>query len=39
MSKPAKQTSAASKALGALPLTMHEKWLYVDGQWWISARD
>ncbi len=39
MSKPAKQTSAASNALGAIPLTMHEKWLYVDGQWWHSAKD
>jgi len=39
MSKSAKQTSAASNALGAIPLTMHEKWLYVDGQWWNSAKD
>jgi len=39
MSKPAKQTSVASNKLGALPLTMREKWIYVDGQWWNSARD
>jgi len=39
MSKPAKQTSAASNALGAIPLTMHENWLYVDGQWWHGAKD
>jgi hypothetical protein len=34
MSKPTKQTSAASIALGALPLTLYEKWLIVDGEWW-----
>ena len=39
MSKPAKQTSVASNKLGALPLTMREKWIHVDGQWWNSARD
>ena len=39
MSKPAKQTSVASNALGALPLTLNEKWIFVDGQWWHSAKD
>ena len=39
MSKPTKQTSAASVALGALPSTLREKWFHVDGQWWHSAKD
>ena len=39
MSRPAKQTSVASNALGALPLTLNEKWIFVDGQWWHSAKD
>jgi hypothetical protein len=39
MSKPAKQTSVASNALGAIPLNIREKWIFVDGQWWNSARD
>jgi hypothetical protein len=34
MSKPAKQTSSASIAIGALPSTIREKWLIVDGEWW-----
>jgi hypothetical protein len=34
MSKPTKQTSTASIALGALPITIREKWLIADGQWW-----
>ena len=38
MSKPAKQTSVASIAMGALPLTMHEKWIFMDGQWWHSTK-
>ena len=36
-SKPIKQTSAASMALGAIPYTFREKWLNIDGQWWYSA--
>ena len=39
MSKPTKQTSAASIALGALPQTIHEKWFNVDGQWWHGVKD
>lgn len=39
MSKPTKQTSAASVALGAIPITIHEKWFFVDGKWWHSAKD
>jgi hypothetical protein len=39
MSKPAKQTSVVSNTIGAIPLTMREKWILVDGQWWNSARD
>ena len=38
MSKPTKQTSQASIALGALPATIREKWLKVDGKWWHSAK-
>ena len=39
MSRPAKQTSVASNALGALPLTLNEKWIFVEGEWWHSAKD
>jgi hypothetical protein len=39
MSEPTKQTSAASVALGAVPITIREKWLKVDGEWWHSAKD
>jgi hypothetical protein len=39
MSEPTKQTSAASIALGAIPITLHEKWFFVNGQWWHSAKD
>ena len=31
MSKPLKQTSTASQALGALPVTVREKWMFIDG--------
>ena len=37
MTKPTKQTSAASIAIGAVPITIHEQWLYIDGEWWHSA--
>jgi hypothetical protein len=37
MSRPAKQTSAAAKALGAMPRNLHERWILVDGEWWFSA--
>jgi hypothetical protein len=37
MSKPTKQTSAASRAVGALPVTITEQWILVDGKWWHSA--
>ena len=39
MSRPAKQTSVASNALGALPLTFNEKWIFLKGEWWHSAKD
>jgi hypothetical protein len=39
MSKPTKQTSEASIALGALPMNLTEKWFFVDGEWWHSAKD
>jgi len=37
MSKPVKHTSAASAAIGAVPSVFHERWVYVDGEWWFSA--
>ena len=39
MSKPAKQTSVASNAIGAIPHTIREKWIFVNGQWWNSAKN
>jgi len=39
MSKPAKQTSTASMAIGATPATLREKWLKTEGQWWHIAKD
>jgi hypothetical protein len=39
MSKPAKQTSVASIAIGATPATLREKWLFTEGQWWHIAKD
>ncbi|TGD74099.1 hypothetical protein E4634_08165 [Mangrovimicrobium sediminis] len=36
MSKPAKQTTAAARALGAMPRELREKWILVDGEWWYS---
>ena len=37
MSEPTKLTSTASRAVGAVPLTIHEKWIRMDGEWWYSA--
>ena len=37
MSSPVKHTSAASAAIGAVPSSFHERWVYVDGEWWFSA--
>ena len=37
MSEPTKLTSAASRAVGAVPVTIHERWIYIDGEWWYSA--
>ncbi len=39
MTKPTKQTSIASKAIGAVPVTIREKWLFTDGEWWHSTND
>jgi len=39
MSKPAKQTSTASVAIGATPATLREKWIKTEGQWWHIAKD
>jgi hypothetical protein len=38
MSLPAKQTSEASKAVGAVPVTVRERWILIDGEWWHSAK-
>jgi hypothetical protein len=38
MSKPTKFTSAASRAVGAVPVTFVEQWILIDGEWWYSAR-
>ncbi len=37
MSKPTKQTSSASVAIGATASVIRERWIYADGQWWFSA--
>lgn len=37
MSKPVKQTSAASAAIGAVPTRTVEQWILEDGEWWYSA--
>lgn len=37
MSMPTKQTSAAARALGAIPRELHERWILVDSEWWYSA--
>ena len=37
MSKPTKQTSSASLAIGAIPTTRSERWIFSEGQWWFSA--
>lgn len=37
MSRPVKQTSAASAAIGAVPTRIVEQWILSDGEWWYSA--
>jgi hypothetical protein len=37
MSKPTKQTSSASIAIGATPSKLRERWIFADGEWWFSA--
>jgi hypothetical protein len=37
MSKPTKQTSSASIAIGARPRSLRERWILEDGEWWFSA--
>ena len=37
MTKSTKPTSAASKAIGAKPLSIREKWILIDGEWWHSV--
>jgi hypothetical protein len=37
MSESTKQTTLAS-GIGAIPTTIVEKWFYIDGEWWNSAK-
>ena len=37
MSRPVKQTSAASAAIGSVPTRFVEQWILEDGEWWFSA--
>lgn len=37
MSMPTKQTSAAARALGAMPRELHERWILIDGEWWFGS--
>ncbi|MEH6581987.1 MAG: hypothetical protein V7754_08630 [Halioglobus sp.] len=39
MSKPSKQTSSASKALGAVPISFREQWIFTDAKWWHSTNE
>ena len=39
MTKPTKHTSAASRAIGARPVTIREKWILIDGEWWHSVNN
>ena len=38
MSRSTKPTSAASEAIGAVPIVFREKWFLIDGQWWHGVR-
>ena len=39
MSIPTKQTSAASRLIGATPVSYREQWIFIDGEWWHSANN
>jgi len=39
MSQSTKQVSSASRALGAVPITIREKWIFTDGEWWHSTNE
>ena len=39
MSQSTKQVSSASRALGAVPITIREKWILADGEWWHSTNE
>ena len=39
MSQPTKQVSSASRALGPVPITIREKWIFADGEWWHSTNE
>jgi hypothetical protein len=38
MAEPTKYSSAAAKAVGAIPDTIEESWVFVDGEWWYIDR-
>lgn len=39
MTETTKPTSMASKALGPRPVTIREKWILIDGEWWHSVNN
>ena len=39
MSRSTKHVSSASRALGAVPITIREKWILADGEWWHSTNE
>ncbi len=39
MSQSTKQASSASRALGPVPITVREKWIFADGEWWHSTNE
>ena len=39
MSQSTKQASSASRALGPVPITVREKWIFAAGEWWHSTND
>ena len=39
MSRSTKQASSASRALGPVPITVREKWLFADSEWWHSTNE
>jgi hypothetical protein len=37
MTEPVKHTSEASRVIGAVPATIRERWILIDGEWWFSS--